>query len=207
MTTIMELNTFLQGNPAGPVPAVTRAEILKLLSECWTAFAGSTHTKMQYYKVVRDGGPMSMEWDSPVLTLVVARHPTTGRGSGRVYKQQWELNLENQAADCRTVGYLQSRPRDRDLKVDLIAKQVCDAVLLGPRSGSDFVSECSLVWKDGYVVVRQSKLITGRFASTIQSRRKRFRNELIPLMAAIGWELVKARPSLTFQRREASQNF
>ena len=203
MNAINDLYEVLKTGSAGPMSAETLAKILPLLAKCWHEFAGSTDSKMRFYKVARDGGPQETAWHPPILSLVVARHPTTDFGSGRVDKQLWSLDFEEITANHRKIGWSQSRRTATRLFAKQLAVQVCDAVKQGRHSDSKYVNEGVLVWEDDYIIVRQSKLISSKgFADTVSGRRRRFREKLKPLMAAIGWHLAKTRPALNFKKQD-----
>lgn len=201
MITIRELAALLRNAPVGVVPAETRVEVLKILGECWAEFAGSTDSKMAYWKVVRDGGAGELAWNPPILSFTVERHGTAVLGSTRAEKQEWKLDLSKKTAHHTVIGFRQMRPTASRLNVKSIATRVCDAVRQGPNSNSDLISRGILVWKDDCIVVRHGMLIPNDgYQMTISGRRKRFRAELTPLMGAIGWELVDVGRALTFKR-------
>jgi hypothetical protein len=204
MNTITELGALLRNTPSGPVPAETQVNVLKLLTECWAEFAGSTDSKMECWKVGREG-TRDMAWNPPFLTFIIVRHGATVLGSTRGDKQQWRLNLEEKTAHHSTVGYVQLYPTAARLNVKSIAAQVYEVVGLGPGSDSKLISKGIVAWKDDHVIVAYGKLIPDDgYQMTVSGRRKRFRAELTSLMAEIGWELVDVRRGMmTFKRRES----
>jgi hypothetical protein len=202
--TIDKLTALLKNTSIGLVSAETQAEVLKLLEGCFTEFAGSTESKMEHWKIVREGAT-DMTWNPPVLTFVIERHGATVLGSTRAEKQQWELNFEKKTADHCPVGYRQLYPTARRVNVKLFAAQVYDAVRQGRDSNSDLILKGILVWQnDDTILVQHGMLIPNvGYPRTISGRRKRFRAGLECLMATIGWELVSVGRWLTFKRCEA----
>jgi hypothetical protein len=203
MITIQELSTLLRSTPVGRVPAETRVLVLKMLGACWTEFAGSTESKMAYWKAVREEGADDLVWDPPILSFTVERHGAMVLGSSRAEKQEWRFDLEHKTAQHCTAGFRQMRPSAPRLNVKPVAARVCEAVRQGPNANSDLVSQGIIVWKGDHVLVRHGELIpnNGYHQMTISGRRKRFRTELKSLMAALGWELVDVGRVLTFKRR------
>ncbi len=197
----MQLTTLLGKLPLGPVAAETQIELLKLLAECWSEFQGSADSKMAFWKIGRDDGPLNMVWTPPLLTFVIVRHGATVLGSSRGEKQQWKLNIEKKTAGHCTVGYVQLYPKAPPLKVKPIATKVVDVVKQGPESDSELISNGTIVRKDDELIIFHTKLIPGNGNQmTISGRRKRFRNELTARMAEIGWELVDVRRGMIFKR-------
>ena len=94
MNTIKELTALLQDIPSGPLKSETRAQVLDMLSDCWAEFDGSADSKMESYKIERDGGAKDLGWEPPVLTFVIVRHGGTVLGSTRGEKQHWSVNLK-----------------------------------------------------------------------------------------------------------------
>jgi hypothetical protein len=201
MNTIQELATLLRSTPVGLMPAETRMQVRKMLGACWTEFAGSTESKMAYWKAVREEGADDLVWDPPILSFTVERHGAMVLGSSRVEKQEWKLDLQHKTAQHCTAGFRQMRPSAPRLNVKPVAARVCETVRQGPNANSDLVSQGILVWNGDHALVRHGEIIPNNGpAMTISGRRKRFRAELKSLIAALGWELVDVGRVLTFKR-------
>ena len=127
-----------------------------------------------------------MEWNPPVLTIVILRHGSIVLGSTRGDKQEWKLNIEKKTARHRTIGHVQLYPTAPRLNVKPIAKCVYEAVRQGRGSNSDLISKGILVWKDDTIIIWHGKLIPGGgFARTVSGRRRKFR--VIEFANGIDW--------------------
>ena len=197
---IEQLTAFLKYVPAGRVPSQLRRAVLDHLCACWETFSGSTDTKMEYWKVGRDGGPKDLSWDAPYLSFIIERHGSTVLGSSRGERQRWRLNLVSRTADHETIGFRQLRPRAQSLNLKALVDSVCEEVQKGRDSVSGLSPEGIIIWQSDYQITIRHGLLIPRDGpqQTLAGRRRRFRKGLESRMKAIGWRLVKATQSLQF---------
>jgi hypothetical protein len=202
MANFEKLAFLLQSLPAGSLSDGAETNVANLLADCWDELEGSNVSKMEYWKLVRDGGPQEMTWSPPTLSFIIDRHGGMALGSTRAEKQQWTLDMEKRTVHQSIAGYRQVRPRAATLNVKTIADDVCNAVREGPRSKSALIIRGILVWKDDdHFVVYQGKLVPNdSFKRTIAGRRKRLREALEAELGVLGWKLVEARRFLTFKK-------
>ncbi len=195
--------TLLRNMPAGLIPAAKAAEILKVLEECWDDFEGSADTKMQFWKIVRDGVPEDFAWKPPILSFTIERHGSLVLGSSRAEKQRWSLNIAEGTARHDVTGFRQMEPRALALDVKAIATKVCEEVQKGPAINSELTTQGILIWKgDDEIIIKHGKLIPNDgFKQTISGRRRRFRADLKNKMALIGWELIDEGRVLIYRRK------
>jgi hypothetical protein len=199
---IQKLAALLQNVPAGLVPDGISAAVLNALADCWTEFRGSTDTKMEFWKVVRDGGPKDLTWNQPILSFTIERHGAMVLGSSRAAKQHWLVDIAEKSADSETIGYRQLYPSARRVDVKAIATSICEDVQKGPDSGSTLISRGILIWKtNNEIEIKHGKLIPNNgYMQTISGRRQRFRADLKIKMGTIGWSLVKEGRSLSYKK-------
>ena len=181
MDDISELRAFLKKQPPGRILETYR--LGQLLSYCWHEFEGSSETSMKGDKLFRIEDP---EWHPPILSFSIERHGPTVRGSKRASLYEWVVNVEN-----RTVSIVRERkrqlvPNAKRLDVELIAKQVADAILSGRND------ERLKIMSDGRLKIEIGRVIPETNARTTLTRRRRFRKALTALLEPHGLKEVRA---------------
>jgi hypothetical protein len=156
---------------------------------------------MEPWKVSR---AEDLRWDPPYLSFMIERHGPTVLGSSRAELHEWRINLEKGTASCEQGRYRQLRPTSKRLNIKPIVACICEAVQQGPESDSPLAQKGIIVWKGtDEVSIRHGDLISGNYQRTIESRRKRFRGELIGQMKPLGWDFVAVRRTMIFKRSGA----
>lgn len=196
---IEQLRDALRDVPHGPLETDDAARITYLLAECWEQIPGADETSMQAYKLSR---AERLSWRSPCLSFEIERHGGTVLGSKRAELQHWTVDLETLKATYTEGKYRQLTPAAPRLDVRPLAKAVCDAVQQGPETDAELVRNGTVVWQEPtQLTIKPSLLIdNGGFRQTIESRRKRLRNELIKQMSTLGWRLESRQRFMIFSR-------
>jgi len=189
-----ELLDYLESEPSGPL--VDDAEVIGLMAKLWYDFSltGYDDGGMSIDKLYR---AEDVTWEPPILSFRIERHGAVVAGSSkRADYQHWELDLVNCTKGWGPGGYRLVKPRDpvvntkplAEKYADLITKRAPDAALKY-LSGEDSVRVIiSKVDGLGDNNEKGQKLAK----QTVQSRRKRFRNELEKLLQPAGWQRVRA---------------
>jgi hypothetical protein len=180
------MSQFLIDYLAGQEPGCLQdtAELERHLAACWGAFEGQGCEGIAPAKLL--GRLKQAEWSPPFLRFVIERHGGTCLGSTRAERQRWTLHLAERTASCETVGHRQLRPMAARVSVLPLAEAVAQNIIQGQEDGR-------LVWRsEGQVKVVVSALFpTGSgFKQTVEGRRKRFMQALVPPLERSGWRHV-----------------
>jgi hypothetical protein len=197
-SSIQRLRDALREFPQGPIKS-DAFRIISLLADCWDQLKGGDETSMRGFKLDR---AEQLSWDPPLLSFTIERHGATVLGSTRAELQDWTVDLESLTISHTEGRYRQLTPAKPELDVKPIAQRVCDAVQQGPGSGCELVNKGMVVWQSPYrVTIKQGMLIPNDgFKQTIEGRRRRFRDELIERMDAVGWKLQSVGRFMVFCR-------
>ena len=178
-----QLLEYLGSIPMGTI--TSNNELDSLLANCWDEFNDSREGGMEPYKL--HGRMEEISWNPPVLNFKIERHGGTVNGSTRAEIQQWEVNLKTCLAKCYNVGFRQIKAMQSKMNVKPMAEEIV-ALILEQRKDS------RLKWSEnGSVQIVTGNIIpTGSACKqTIQSRRKRFREEVERLLLEHGWQKLK----------------
>jgi len=154
------------------------------LADSWDAFDGHDATGMTPEKSL--GRIEQVEWSPPLLTFLIERHGRTCAGSTRADLHRWTINLTDKTATCETVGHRQLRPMATRLHIHPLAEEIANKIVQGQRDER-------LAWQEpGTVRVILSAIFPSGSGckQTIEGRRKRFKQALIPLLEESGWRQV-----------------
>ena len=156
-------------------------EVIAKLAVCWDEFLGSSDSGMGAYKLDR---AEDLHWDPPRLTFTIERHGATVKGSSRAETQRWVVDFDAGTAEGIGRGFRQVRPLSPRLDVQPIAAEIAELIV----SGRD---DPRLQWMPDRTKVR---VLTGKIIpdsgpkQTVQGRRARFTDALIPLINESGWQ-------------------
>lgn len=121
-----------------------------------------------------------------VLSFVIERHGRTCAGSTRADLHRWTINLIERTATCEKVGHRQLRALAPRLSIQPLAEEIAEKII--QDQGDD-----RLDWQGaGRVRVILSAIFPSRsaFKQTVEGRRKRFMQAVIPLLEASDWRHV-----------------
>ena len=159
--------------------------IAALLAGCWNEFAGSGAERMHAGKLARIE---AVQWNPPVLSFTIERHGTMGMGSTRAERQRWRVDLHRKTARCeRGRSYRQARPRAEAVRVEPIAREIADSILVRR-------TDERLKWQGEEtvrVLVTRIFLRDSGYMQTVTGRRNRLRAVLETLLADAGWREIR----------------
>jgi hypothetical protein len=174
------LAEYLAGLPRGPIQYP--GPVMRLLAEAWDDMKGSGDGGMKSDKIL--GRCEELLWESQHLTFKIERHGATVYGSSRAELQHWCVNPITKDAYIAKRGHRQLYTMSKRLDVYALAQDVAKEILA--HADSDH-----LKWyPDGRVKVVVGKVIPETCARTTVSRRARYRQALIALLKALGWDEV-----------------
>jgi len=180
-TNFSRLKQFLASLPAGSLTPKLQEELVRLLKNCWDAFAGSYEEKMAEYKLERMKSPL---WKPPVLNFEIIKHGSTFLGSSRAERQAWYSDLDRKIAESQIVGYRQIHQREPGFNVKPTADELADLIMRG-------MQDERLQWStDGRVRILSGKIIPSGTLSpkqTVEGRRKRLIKALEERLTPRGW--------------------
>jgi hypothetical protein len=189
-----ELRRWLSAAGEEPDPR----ELGGRLGAVWHLFRGGRAEGMNAGKLRRIESP---RWSPPILEFKIERHGGTVLGSSRAELQRWTLDLEDLTASCSRGGHRQLRSMQARLDVAPVAAEVAALVERGAK-------DPRLKWDGETVTVIVSSIAELKPGSavsrTLKGRRERFRDKLLPAMAALGYGLdtwTSTRGRLRFLRR------
>ena len=134
-------------------------------------------------------------WDPPVVCFDIERHGGTVLGSKQAEIQPWFFNVERFEACYGPARKRRLREYSPKLDVSALAAEIFALV-------NKQAADPRLTWKGiACVKINVSVVIPDDAAKqTTQGRRKKFRNALVPLMAAAGWRPGKKGTHLVFEK-------
>lgn len=177
---IMErLQQFLQKIPAGTIFAERQPDLWGVLYNTWDEIEGSAEGKMTKDKIYR---AKTMEWSPPILSFVVDRHGAFVQGSSKEELVGWDIDVSTGKAVSYAKGYRQLRPQQKILDVKVLVTDIVTAL----SSGLDHAAFTRK--SDAEIEVHVGVIIPDVWPKqTVAGRRKRFRTELVKMMAIHGW--------------------
>lgn len=177
---IMErLRQFLQKIPPGTIPAERQPDLWSVLYDVWDKIEGGAKGKMTKDKIYR---AKTMEWSPPILSFVVGRHGAFVNGSSKEEFVGWNVDVSTGKAVSYDNGYRQLRPKDRILDVKVLVANIVTALSSGQDHGA--ITRKS----DAEIALHVGVIIPDVWPKqTVAGRRKRFRTELVKMMAIHGW--------------------
>lgn len=178
-----ELLDYLVSTKPGPISDTSELE--GVLSGCWHEFDGSNAEGTAGYKL--HNRMENVIWEPPILRFVIERHGATVQGSTRAALQHWQLNVQDQTANCSPYGHRQISPMQPRLDVLSMAEDIVSSIVR---------HQCDdrLKWNaDGSVRIVVGKVLPEGSAvkQTLAGRRKRLRDQVHQLMAGLGWEQLR----------------
>jgi hypothetical protein len=176
---LTNLNDYLRGQKPGRLDV--GPELERTLASSWDSFEGRDSEGMTPDKLF--SRMEKVEWSPPVLTFVIQRHGRTCVGSTRADLHRWTINFIEKTATCEKVGHRQLRPMAPRLAIRPFAEEIAKKIVQG--QGDE-----RLVWQgDGKVNVVMSAIFPSGsgFKQTVEGRRKRLKEALIPLLEENGW--------------------
>jgi len=177
------LKTFLAAQPAGRIKSP--GDCAKALALAWDSLSGSSDESTSADKLI--SRPLeNMTWHPPILSFQIERHGQTVNGSSRASLHVWNVNMDTLTASIVDRSHRQLKPTSPRVNVKPIAEMVAAAITKGEQT--DF-----LKWKspdDVSVKIGMLEELSGWFAQTEMSRRRRFRKALEPLLSVAGWAPV-----------------
>jgi hypothetical protein len=191
-----KLKAYLDGLASGPVDEACR--LANYLAAEWDSLDGAMEGGMEGYKLKER--MESVVWCGPILSFEIERHGAACGGSKYAEVQAWEVNFSGWTA--RIVG---SRKRLLEpTSPRLNAKHLSEEVVSSIAAGRD---ENFLTWSSpDKAKIEVGKLIpTDGPKQTLAGRRKRFNEDLVPRLEAIGWAQLPGK-KWAFERKCSNQN-
>lgn len=179
---LIDVAAFLLTREAGPIDDISDLE--RKLAAAWTVFEGHDSDGMTPEKLL--GRMEEVEWSPPALSFVIERHGGTCLGSTRADLHRWTINFIERTATCEKVGHRQLRPMARRLSIQPFAEEVASRVVQGQEDDR-------LIWQTkGAVRVAISSIFPSDsgYKQTVEGRRSRFMQALVPLLEGSGWQHV-----------------
>lgn len=175
-----KLIQLLQSQSKGEVKQKEQVE--KLLASCWDSFQDSNLEGMSGSKLI--GRMEKVFWDPPCIKFEIERHGSMNLGSTRANMQKWEVNINQGEVELISSNeYREKIPRERPVYVKPIAEEIANAVIQRKNHPN-------LEWKShNCVKVLIGHLLPqkGSFKTTVESRRKRFRQKLGEMLTPYNW--------------------
>lgn len=182
----MQANSALQSlkkrlSELRPGEVIEAGRIAALLATCWHEFSGADSERMRAGKL---GRMEDLFWQPPVLSFTIERHGGMGMGSTRAELQRWQVDVDRRMATCeRSRSYRQALPRAGSVRIEPIAREVAESILVGR-------ADERLKWQGEETVrVLMTKIFPhgSGYMQTVTGRRKRLRAALQTLLADAGW--------------------
>jgi hypothetical protein len=175
---IDRLKRLLAHRSSGPIE--NRDEVCRLLAQAWENLDGSDAEATFAVKLCR---AENMQWELPVLTFDLERHPQTVRGSTRASVHSWTVNLDRRTAVCMANGIRQISPIAPRLDLQSVGEELAQAILAGKE-------DRRLAWKGpGRVRVLLAEVIPDGPKPTVEGRRKRLKELMRSLLSLQGWTI------------------
>lgn len=179
METLEQLQDYLAGVPAGPVPDA--ASLAGRLAQCWDQIDGSGAVGVTAADLA--GRLQNVFWRPPILSFRVQQNGTTSSGP----PLRWELDVSSRMV-------MQSRPPVRPFTPTRPKFNTFEIAEQIARLITDHRDDPRLRWySDGGVRVAVGIIFpegTG-FKQTVSNRRRKFRFALDERLTAAGWRRVK----------------
>jgi len=159
-------------------------DVERHLADAWAAFEGNDAEGRTADKLL--GRMERIEWSPPVLTFVIERHGRTCLGSTRADLYRWMVSLTDKTATCEKVGHRQLNAMATCTLIQPLAEEIANKITQG--QGDE-----RIVWQGpGTVRIVLSAIFPSGSGcrQTVEGRRKRFKQALIPLLEECGWRQV-----------------
>lgn len=176
-----QFKTILVGINTGLLNDIDTSRVQGFLAEHWDQLDKYVEGGMRGVKVV--GRTEQMEWQPPVLSFKIERHPGKALGSSRDKLQHWRLDTANCVATFNGDSYRQKRPKNRMPDVESIAREMTPLIL--ERREDD-----RLHWTHkGKVEILSDRILEGQYVpkETLEGWRKRLRKAVLRLIEPQGW--------------------
>ncbi len=136
-------------------------------------------------------------WKPPHLTFTIERHGGIMSGGTRATLDNYDYDLSTDVMSMKQYGHRQLKKAAAPLKTKPLAQETARRILRGAKHDS-------LKWMEpGKRVQVRAKLIVPQagYKQTNIGRERRFKDDLVSVLAAKGWHRVTSNNRFEFERR------